>query len=322
MVMYDWAIIAIAVAFIVRGWMRGAIREGLEVGLLLVGTVIAFRLAPGVGAVLSGMANIPYEVARVIAGVLVFGVLVAASILLGQMLSRTLRIVPVAGAIDRLGGSAIGIVYAAIVAVLATTLLSAMPLPAAARDAIDEQIAESSVGRSVVDPTGLVQPVVTVASGERVMGAIVAVRHAVGERLVDGSIPLPLPSVERSDLAPSQTLAQIVFDDLNRERIRSGLDPLAWNSDLAIVAVARATDVYSSGWLRLNDDLTDALAVAGVPGTVHDDQVVMAASSSGVVEALSRSGDNASSVGSSYRKGGIGVVEGPYGLVAVQVLAG
>ena len=76
MTFYDWAVIAIAVAFLIRGWRRGAIREAIDIALLLFGTIVVFRLSPMIGSIVSGMANVPYEVGRVVGGGLIFLVLV------------------------------------------------------------------------------------------------------------------------------------------------------------------------------------------------------------------------------------------------------
>ena len=323
MTIYDWAVIAIVLVFVVRGWRRGLIKEAIDVALILVGTLIAFRLSPAVGTIVSGMANVPYEVGRVIAGALIFLVLVVGSMLLGRTLSIAMKIAPGATALDRLGGSALGVVYALVVVVLATSLAAAMPLPADARSSVDEAIGTSAVGATIVDPTGPVQPSLTIASGASVVTSVIAVRDAIGDRLVAGTIPVPFPAAERADLAPSQVKAQTVFDELNLRRISAGLDPLAWSPDLAVVAVSRATDVYTSGLLALDDDLPEALRAGGVPGTIAEDIVVLAATPDGVVEAIIDTPNyEALVVDRTYRKAGVGVVDGPYGLVAVQVFAG
>jgi len=323
MTIYDWAVIAIAAAFLIRGWRRGAIREAIDIALLLFGTIVVFRMSPMVGTIVSGMANVPYEVGRVIGGGLIFLVLVVGSLLLGRVIATALHVVPGGRRIDRFGGSAIGLGYAAVAVVLGTTLMSAIPLPASARTAVDHSIAGSSVGSAVIDPEGLIQPAVSLTSGETVLTSVIAVRDAVGERLVAGTIPIPFPSPDRNELAPSQATAQEVFDEINRERIGEGLDPLAWSSDLAIVAVSRSTNVYASGLLTLDDELPDAMKAAGIPGTISNDLVVMAASADGLAEAIMSTGPyRAIVVDPSFRKAGVGVVEGPYGLVAVQVLTG
>ena len=323
MTFYDWVVIAIALAFLIRGWRRGAVREAIDIALLLLGTIIVFRLSPMVGSIVSGMANVPYEVGRVVGGGLIFLVLVVGSILFGRVIATALHVVPGGRRIDRFVGSAIGLGYALIAVVLGTTLLSAIPFPASARVAVDDSIAGSPVGSVVTDPTGPIQPVVSLTSGETVLTSVIAVREAVGDRLVAGTVPIPFPASDRSELAPTQATAQAVFDDVNRERIADGVDPLAWSPDLAIVAVSRSTTVYAAGLLTLDDQLPDALRAAGIPGTISNDLIVMAASADGLTEAIVSTGPyRAMITDPAFRKSGIGVVEGPYGLVAVQVLSG
>jgi len=276
-----------------------------------------------VGSIVSGMANVPYEVGRVVGGGLIFLVLVVGSILFGRVIATALHVVPGGRRSDRFGGSAIGLGYALIAVVLGTTLLSAIPFPASARVAVDDSIAGSPVGSVVTDPTGPIQPVVSLTSGETVLTSVIAVREAVGDRLVAGTVPIPFPASDRSELAPTQATAQAVFDDVNRERIADGVDPLAWSPDLAIVAVSRSTTVYAAGLLTLDDQLPDALRAAGIPGTISNDLIVMAASADGLTEAIVSTGPyRAMITDPAFRKSGIGVVEGPYGLVAVQVLSG
>lgn len=323
MTFYDWAVVAIAAGFLVRGWRRGAVREAIDIALLLFGTIVVFRLSPMVGSIVSGMANVPYEVGRVIGGGLIFLVLVVGSILLGRVIATALQVVPGGRRIDRFGGSAIGLGYALVAVVLGTTLISAIPLPASAREAVDDSIARSSVGSVVTDPTGPIQPAVSLTSGETVLTSVIAVREAVGDRLAAGTIPIPFPAPDSSELAPSQTTAQEVFDEINRERISHGVDPLAWSPDLAIVAVSRSSNVYASGLLTLDDQLPAAMKAAGIPGTTSNDLVVMAASADGLAEAILSTDSYLAMVADPvFRKAGVGVIEGPYGLVAVQVLSG
>jgi len=320
---FDWAVVSIALVFIVRGWRRGIVSEAIDVGLLLFGTLIVFRMSPVLGTIISGMANVPYEVGRVVAGALVFVGLVVMAIVFGRVIVTALEVLPGASTLNRVGGAAVGLVFALILCVLGATLVSATPMPEAIRGPVDDAIEGSAIGGAVVDPGGLIQPVVAVASGEDLFGSVIAVRQAVGDRLMAGTIPVPFPAVMDADLVPTQTVAQSVFDDVNEDRIAAGVDPLAWSPDLAIVSVARASDVYRSGWLSLDEGLPSALVAAGVPGTIYTELVVMAASADGLAEAIvGASSYEAMVTDATYRKAGIGVVDGPYGLIAVQVLSG
>lgn len=319
---YDWIVLAIAGVLVVRGWFRGAMREALDVSLLLFGSLLVFRLSPAVGTVLAGMANIPYEVARVVAGILLFGVLIVGSIVAGKFIASAAHIIPGVTTLNKLLGASIGFVYAAVVVVLATTLIAATPLPATAESSVETNIGGSAVGSYVASPNGLIGKSLSVLSGQEILRSVIAVRQAVGDRLMAGTIPIPLPRVDDEVLSPSQSDAQEVFDTLNRDRLSEGLEPLAWSPDLAVVAVARATDTYRSGFLSLDGDLSGALEAAGIPGTIHADMVVIGASTDGVVEAIVTTSDyRRMVVDPAYRKSGVGVVQGPYGLIAVQVLS-
>ena len=323
MTAYDWIVLALFVAFIARGWTRGFVRQAIDVGLLLLGSVVVFRLSPVIGSIVAGMANVPYEVGRVVAGVIVFVLLVVGSIVVGNLVAAALHVVPGAATANRLGGAAVGAVFAAIVVLVGTTLISVVPLPSSWRSGVDGAVGSSPAGQAITDPTGPVQSIVAGVSGVDLFASVIAVQDAVGDRLMAGTLPIPFPSVGDAALAPSQADAQAVFDRLNLERIEAGVDPLAWSSDLAVIAVSRAMGVYDSGVLALEDDLDDAFRAAGVPGTVHTDMVVLAASRDGVVEAITgASGYAADVVDPVYRKAGLGVVHGPYGLMTVQVLSG
>ncbi|MEN8041738.1 MAG: CvpA family protein [Actinomycetota bacterium] len=323
MAIYDLIVLGVVVALVVRGWLRGLVREALEIGVLIVGTFLVFRLSPPVGSIIAGMANIPYEVARIVAGVILFLALVFGGAVAARLLSTALKIVPGATLLNRFGGALAGAVYAGLVVILATTLASVAPVSAGMRETIDGSVDASAVGRRIVDPDGPIQQAVASTSGQDVYATVIALQSIVGDRLAAGTLPIPMPDVGDAALVPSQVDGQHVFDELNRERIAEGLDPLAWSGDLAVVAVARAGAVYRSGMLALDDDLQASLSAQGVPGTINTDMVVLAASPDGVVEAfLDTSSYRDAIVDKQYRKAGIGVVDGPYGLLAVQVLAG
>lgn len=323
MTRYDWVILAIVTAFIAYGWARGLVRQAIDVAVLLLGTLVAFRLSPVLGSIIAGMANVPYEVARVVAGGTVYIGLVIGSVVLGRVIGTAFRVVPGAATANRLGGAAVGAVFGAIVVLVGTTLLTIAPMPDTWRVSIDDAVQTSPVGAAITDPDGAIEQVVSGVSGVDLFASVLAVRRAVGDRLMAGTLPIPFPDVGDERLAPSQTDAQAVFDRLNLERVEAGSDPLAWSGDLAVVAVARAQDVYRSGVLALDDDLDAALRAASVPGTVHTDMVVLAASPDGIVEAITSASAYAEAVKDPiYTKAGLGVVDGPYGLLAVQVLAG
>lgn len=319
---YDLVVASVAAALVVRGWLRGALREAVEVAVLIVGMALVFRLSPVVGSIIAGMANIPYEVARILAGVVLFLGLVIAGALVARLVSTTLKLVPGSTIANRFGGAVVGAGYAVLIVALGTTLLSAAPLPRSVRTAVDGSIDSSVVGNRMVEPHGMVQQAVSSVSGERVFATVIALQEMVGSRLVAGTLPIPLPDIGESALSSSDEAARDVFDSVNRERISEGLDPLGWSNELAVVAVDRADSVYRSGTLALDTNLAAALGAEGIPGTINSEMVVLAASTDGVAEAFTGAAAYRDKIiDQQFRRAGIGIVDGPFGLLAVQVLA-
>jgi len=320
---YDLIVAAVVIALVVRGWMRGVLREALEVAVFVVGVFLVFRLSPVVGSIIAGMANIQYEVARIVAGIVLLLVLVLGGALVARVLSTALKLVPGATFLNRLGGAIMGAGYAALVVILGTTLLSAAPLSEGLRSTTDAAIEASAVGRRVVVPGGAIQQTVSSVSGEQVFSTVIALQQTVGARLAAGTLPIPLPDVGDASLPASQLAAKQVFDSLNRARIGEGLDPLGWSGDLAVVAVARASDVYRSGTLALDDGLAASLTAQGIPGTIHTEMVVLAASAEGVAEAIIGAATYRDAIiDRQYHKAGLGIIDGPFGLMAVAVMTG
>lgn len=323
MPIYDVVVAVVVAALVIYGWTRGVVREALELAVLLAGSLIVFRFSPVVGSIIAGMANIPYEVARVSAGVVLFFVLVIGAALVARLIAMSLKLVPGATFLDRLGGAVVGAGYALLVVILGTTLLLAAPMSDGLRSTVTGSVEASRVGSRIVQPQGVFQQTVAAVSGERLFSTVLVLRDTVGSRLVAGTLPIPLPDVGDAALPATQIAAQSVFDSLNRTRILEGHDPLGWSGDLAVASVRRADQVYRSGTLALDSDLAAVLEAQGVPGTIHTEMVVLAASADGVAEAfIGASAYRDAILDTQYRKAGVGVIDGPYGLLAVLVLSG
>lgn len=323
MTAYDWVVVGAAIAFAVRGWFRGFIRELVDVAVLLVGAAVVFRLSAPVGTILAAMANIPYEAARIAAGIVMLFVLFIGATLIANVVTGALRIVPGASVLNRLGGVGAGVVYAAVVVVLVTTVLGTAPLPDGTRSTVDDAIAASKIGQTITDPAGEIQMFVGTASGESLFASVLAIRQSVGDRLAAGTIPIPLPTVDESDLETDEALAMEALALLNVARVEIGENPLVWSKELSVVATSRAKRVYRSGSLALDDRLAADLTGASVPGTINAEGVVLAASSAGIAEAILVTTPYRIAIEDSrHRKAGVGVIDGPYGRIAVFVVTG
>ncbi len=316
--MLDFVLGAFLVALIVRGWLKGFVREALDVVTLLLGAVIAFRAAGTVGSVISAMSGLSPEVGRLVGGVVAFLAISVGAAVVSGLIHRTIRRLPAMTTLNRLAGAALGGVYALVLATLALTLVSIAPMPEPVTDAVEE----STFAATLTDPHGPVQSGVEVIAGDRVMQTVISLRRLFGQRVVVGDGTVALPPAEHTK--PSAGAARAVYEALNKERVSEGLDPLAWSEDLAVVAVGRAESAYRSGTLvPEGPDIEEKLRLVGIPSSQRGENIALAATPDGAHEALVASESHrAELLRVDYRRVGVGVVEGPYGFVAVEVFTG
>jgi uncharacterized protein YkwD len=117
-----------------------------------------------------------------------------------------------------------------------------------------------------------------------------------------------------SGVHASTGAAVTLHDRVNRDREEVGLAPLAWSETASLVAVTRAFGVYQSGSFAAASPIADRLSDAGIASTVADEYLLLAPTADGLAEAAN--------TGEGFAAVGIGVVDGPIGLIAVIVLTG
>ena len=127
--MIDVLVGTILILMVIRGWMKGLVREAIDVATLVVGAVIAFRLAPIAGRTLTAIFGMSPEAARLIGGTVLFVAIWVGASIAGMLIHKSIKILPGLSTLNRLGGAALGAVYTAVVVVIGLTLMSAAPLP-------------------------------------------------------------------------------------------------------------------------------------------------------------------------------------------------
>ena len=81
-----------AFAFLlVRGWYRGFVREAMDLIGLVLGTVLAFRFGPAVGAVIRAMSGISSDAGRLAGGFVVFFAVGIGAAVVTRMIERRSR---------------------------------------------------------------------------------------------------------------------------------------------------------------------------------------------------------------------------------------
>lgn len=320
--MIDLILVLLLLGLVLRGWLRGFVREAIDVATLILGAIVAFRFASILGQTLASRFGVASDPARIIGGAALFFAISISAGIVGSMIHRTMRRLPGLTLLNRLGGAALGVVYTLVLATIALTLVAAVSTP----EPVASQLRESVAVQRLTGPEGPAQRLLSAAAGDRVVSSMVWLQGFVGRWSVEPSHddPIVLPQVaDPGSLHPSVAAAADVFAGVNRERAAANLAPLLWSDDLALVAVNRAAGVYRTGSSNGVPPVAERLASLGVASTTSAEQLVLAASPDGARRAMMVSdGHRAAVLGEGYREVGVGVVEGPYGLMVAQVYSG
>jgi uncharacterized membrane protein required for colicin V production len=296
--MIDLVAFSVLALLVVRGWARGFVRQAIDVVALVLGAALAFRLAVPVGSLITATLGWSPEMARIVGGAALFLALSIGAGLVGSMIHRSLRHLPGTNLLNRAAGATLGAVYAAVIAVVVLSLAAALPLPSA----VAAELESSKLVRRVVDPEGPAQRAVGAVAGDRAMQSMIWLRRVADDWLLEGSgDDIALPQTDDRAFRPSVEAAARVAAAIDDARIQAGEPPLAWSPQLGVVAVARAGSIYRSGSLD---------AAAPVPDV--EERVMLVAT----IEAAARAIDGHGG----FSSAGIGVVDGPYGLLVVMLV--
>jgi len=322
--MLDVILIGAFALLLLRGWHRGFVREAMDLIGLLLGTVLAFRFGPAVGAVIKAMSGISSDSARLVGGLIVFfgvgiGAAVATRVIEGKARLPGLNMV------NRAGGAGLALAWGVFLATILLTLGVVLPVPAAVSDALQG----SAISRTLTDPGGVPQEAFNRLAGDRIVEALMNLQDVVGERRVvlEGAEVLELPAALDAELEVRQPEAAAIFESLNRARVDAGQDPLAWSSALADVGIEHAREMYLQGYFSHHSPFTgtvgDRVTDAGITYRFAGENLALASSAEEVHNGLMDSpGHRANIESPDFNRVGIGVIRGPLGLMTVQVFTG
>lgn len=322
--MLDFLLGAIVVGFAVRGWWRGLLREAIGLGVLVAGLLLSFRLSTPVGDVVESMAGVSPEVGRLIAGMAIFLSISLGAAVVSKIVHKGLRVMPGLPTLNRVAGAGFSIVATVAVATLALSLVAVTSAP----DFVERQVEGSVFADYLTDPDEVPQKALGVVSGDRVLERLLNLREVAGTQRVvgDGDVVVlrPTSPVEfRVDIGEAEALLII----LNRQRASEQVDPLVSSGPLSELARAHAEDVYASGrFAEVSSDgrtLDARLASAGIPVVASDQAMALAVTAKAAQEALfDDPGQLTVLTDPIYRRVGIAVVNGPLGVIVVEVLTG
>lgn len=318
--MIDAALAALLLGLAIRGWFRGLVSQLLGIAVLVVGVALAFRTSSVTGAFVSNLTGWSPAWGRLAGGVATLFLLSLIAAIVGRTVHRTIRALPGVSALNRLGGAAVGVAAGVLVIVVVVSLASIVGLPAAAADEMEQSTAVSLI----TQPAGPIQGVIRGVGGSSQISELLALRSMVGSvTAVPGSQQVALVPVDDTELAVDDASAETLFDRLNRARASARVDPVTWSVGLSVLAQQMALEMYRTGALESETSVETRLGQAGLPFVVAQHHVALAVTPADLDFALVGQDDVLMErLDEQYRRVGIGVVDGPYGLLMVEIFTG
>lgn len=318
--MLDFVLGAVLVVLLVRGWLRGLVREAIGLAVLVVGTILAFRLSEPAGSVIASMAGTSHDISRYAGGIVVFLLVAIGGGIVGYIAHKGVRSVPGLPTMNRAGGAFFAAGAGLLVATVVASVVAVLP-PAAP---VTRQLEASVIGRSLVDPDGAPQAVLGALSGDHVIAKVLMLQDTVGDpRLVADRDPaLDLPAVPEAQLRDADKAELKLLDLVNRSRVDAAAAPVLRSAALDEVAAAVAWRTYQTG--RSDGMRTqERLVAAGLPAVRAAEILALGVSPGSVHQAIEEDRDSErDALRPGFTRAGVGAVHGPYGLMAVVVLAG
>lgn len=313
--MLDFLLGIALAALAVRGWLRGFVRELLDLVGLVVGAAIAFRMSGPLGGFLSDRFGVTPEWGRIGAGIVLFLLFGLTMSVLAHFLSKVARL-PGLTLINRLLGSAVAAGWGVVLLFVAVMIVEVLPVP----ESFDEAVSESVVVEALVGPDAFPRRLISPVVGDAAVSALATI-----ERIADGRriVPSEGETVQTEPVGPDEfesASTGFVASRVNDDRLDAGVDPLTWSDALAEVAVARALELYEIGQVsrRKPGDVLAATRSAGLRLERAGEMVALASSERAAHAGIAEAGDTVLTE-SGFNRFGAAVVVGPLGTLVVEV---
>lgn len=322
--MLDFVLGLYLAALAVRGWVRGAVKEALDLAGLVVGVFVGFRVSSPVGDFLADRFDVTPEWARLGAGIVIFMLVGVGFSILASMLGRFMSL-PGLNLSNRLLGMGVAVAWGVFLVLVLVSIIEAVRVP----DAIAGPIEESTVLTAVAGPEAVPRQMLESVAGDDVIGSLLALKSIAGaERVIledDDVFEMPPTPPEQLTASPGEATES--FELLNNERVAAGRPPLAPSEGLSDVARSHALDMYANGYVSHVSPTTghvrDRVTGAGIRLTVVAENLALASSTRAVHDGFVRSESHRRNMlDRSLDRVGVAAIDGPYGLMVVQVYGG
>lgn len=315
----DLVVVSTIVVAGARGWSRRSIREAFALLGLVLAIALATLGAGPVASIIRALSPTSRGLSLAIAAVGLFASVLIGGAVLGHRVAKATTI-PGPRRLDALGGTMFAL---ARVVTLAALVLFSLDILWGPQSVGHRMIADSSSGRfltgeespfgpfyaSLVDRSDDLSTLRTWAGPDekRTAGYQQSNFEATDEGLV------VRPDAERKMLRA-----------INEEREERGLQPLTWCASCASVARNHSEGMYRGGYFSHEDldgdDPFDRMVNAGVSYGAAGENLALAPTIEEAHAGLMKSPDHRANIlRAQFEQVGIGIYEGPYGLMCTQV---
>lgn len=322
--MLDFILGAGLAALLIRGWLRGFVREILDLIGLVVGIWIAFRLSGPLGEFLTDRFSVSPEVATIGAGVVLFLLFGVSLSVAAHYLSKVMSL-PGLNMINRAGGAGVAVAWGVAVVLVIVNVARVAPLPESWSDAMEE----STVVKAIAGPDALPQRLFESFAVDDVLVSLQSLLGLYGEsRLVpEADEVLAIPTAASDEIRQVREETGDVLEWLNEHRAGLGLRPLSLSTGLTGVAEQRAVLTYTTGRLSRENppgrNVADDIARAGLRLESTGENLAMASSARAAWEGMLQSPTATALLAvDSFDRVGLSLVGGPTGRLLVIVFGG
>ena len=319
----DLIVVGLILFALVRGWRHGSLREGAGLLALVVALFAApFLMVPLTWAITS-FTELETNAARLIA---LLGSIFLVEIILIVSARRKTRDVEISGprVLDRIGG----VIFAAFrgITIAALALFTMLGISAARVDlpGFSKAVADSESGAVLADPasflTSLYDSFFTRTNDGRALTLAARQQTSFAE-----SEPTDRVRFEgATEVGPAPSAERLMFELMNEARVEEGLEPLKWCEPCAEVARSHSEDMYTEGFFsHVNVDGLDPferMQRARIPYRLAGENLAVAPTAREAHEGFMASADHRANIlRREFDQVGIGVYEGPYGLMCTEV---
>lgn len=304
---------------LVRGWMRGFVRELLDLVGLILGLWVAIKLSAPFGDFLTRSFGVTPEVARIGAGISLFFLFGVSMSVAAHYLTRLMNL-PGLNLMNRVGGSAVAAAWGVAILVVVVNVARVLPLP----ESWSEQLEASTVVEMLAGPDALPQELFDSLAGDNVLAALATIQDIFGENraVPEANEQLEFPPALEDETRQVRDEAETVVERLNEHRAGLGLSPLRLSVGMTEAAEARATGMYSSGVLGRVPNCRSAIAEYGVQVLECGQGIALAGSALGALDGVLESETGSQELEhSAYDRVGVSVVDGPTGRLLMIYVA-